>query len=638
MVQIGKYQVIKQVGIGGMARALLARSPGGESVVLKVPLKKDDETLLRFEDEARAGIRLNHPCLVQTLDYFQYDGLPILVVSYIKGVSLVELWRQGPLSTLAVAEIARDLCGALSAIHNAEDDTGGSLQMVHRDVSPTNILVSKDGVSRLIDLGIVRSAEALHKTATGDLRGTVQYIAPELLQEEVHSPGSDLWALGIVLLECLIGEHVFAGSVSNILMQIMEFSAPQHSKWATFEPEFSRSLASLLIKDRGARIADAGHAEYLFQAFIDSHQENAGPSLKDLLNDREVDAFLGSEKTSDFLFLEDKQDLILQKEAERGEPQGVNAGQLSAGSQGQPMAAQPMPTIPISASPPAQVPTHAAMPAARPLHAPAANEEKPYVSIAEGEPVPKLVPLGESLDPSSAKQSNDPWTGTGPPQSQPGIRKPVRPGVTSADVTLELDTPSKINAGVGVDPVIKRVHDGTHYPTIKEKKRGKRVFTEEDKMRLPTVNEIGWAAVICLALYLGLNYVNPQSLSDSGSTVKQWVSESLASFFGTVSGEEFEVAPPKKPKPRSPAQGAPQSFAGQILGKVKGVAAEAEQKGRSLSRELSGNSPENAPSCFSTNDGFEFWWDDGSSNGRRAKRIQDIPKKKRGSATCLQIK
>jgi serine/threonine protein kinase len=260
--RIGRYVVDRELGRGGMARAVLAFTDDGTPVVLKIPLHPDEETCGRLREEARVGIRVNHPNLIQTLDLVEHNGLPVLVVSYVDGVSVHALTQKGRVSADAVSALGAAVASALHAIHGATDEHGRSLQIVHRDVSVANILCTRDGDARLIDLGLARSTEALHKTQSGMLLGTLPYFAPELLEESPYSPASDMWAFGCVLFEAATGERLFAGrNEGAVVGKIMTGDPFEHPGWAKIAPGLAGVLQRLLVRDPALRLVDAREVE-----------------------------------------------------------------------------------------------------------------------------------------------------------------------------------------------------------------------------------------------------------------------------------------------------------------------------------------------------------------------------------------
>ena len=249
--RLGRYSVERKLADGGMGAVYLGRSPGGVQVVLKVPHAQDKDAAAALADEARAGMRLRHPAIVETLDFFVDHGVSVLVVAFIDGSSLFDLRsKAGPLPAPAVAEMGAALADALHAIHSSTDESGKPLQMVHRDVSPNNVLVATDGQVRLIDLGIVRSSERTSKaTMQGMVKGTLRYLAPEILQGGDHSASSDLWALGITLWEAALGRYALPGDEMTTVRCAMD---------GTLVKRLSSSpLDGALLDALGAMIAPA---------------------------------------------------------------------------------------------------------------------------------------------------------------------------------------------------------------------------------------------------------------------------------------------------------------------------------------------------------------------------------------------
>ena len=194
----GRYELCRRIGSGGMASVWLAQDTRLERLVaIKIPtegLALDPVFARRFEREARLAASLSHPNLVPVYDFGREGERPFLVMEYIDGESLAELReREHPVDS---ATLARALLGALEPIHAAG--------IVHRDVKPGNVLVEKrEGRMLLTDFGIAQAAEATQLTGTGQVIGTLRYIAPEVMNGERATPRSDLYACGILLGEFL---------------------------------------------------------------------------------------------------------------------------------------------------------------------------------------------------------------------------------------------------------------------------------------------------------------------------------------------------------------------------------------------------------------------------------------------------
>jgi serine/threonine protein kinase len=267
-VLIDRYEVLGELGRGGMATIFLARTPDERLVVLKVPLSDDSDSCERLRDEARVGLRLAHPHIVETLDLVESDDRPVLVLSYVHGVSLYDLRPNGPMPTAAVLRIGRQLADALDAVHQTTDETGQSLGVVHRDVTAGNIMLGDDGNARLIDLGIARSSESrAARTRSGCMRGTLRYIAPELFDGEAPSPQSDLWALGIALLEAALGRPGFVGTDAAVVQKIIDARPLELLPGEWLDQRLLKALRLLLQPDPANRPTRARDVAALFSMY-----------------------------------------------------------------------------------------------------------------------------------------------------------------------------------------------------------------------------------------------------------------------------------------------------------------------------------------------------------------------------------
>ncbi|HEY4220033.1 MAG TPA: serine/threonine-protein kinase [Myxococcota bacterium] len=221
-MRLGNYDIERPLGSGGMSDAFIARSSRGRLVVLKRPRNHDPEIAARMRDEGRIGAKLYHPNLVETIEVFEHEGLPVLVLGFVDGATIDDVRKKAPLLPAAVARIGCQIAEALGTIHGALGDDGTTLTAVHRDVSGRNIVCTKAGESVLIDLGIARFDElrAAH-TATGMVLGTLRYMAPELVDGAQATPASDFYSLGCVLIEAATGQPVFTGAPSEIAGAIL---------------------------------------------------------------------------------------------------------------------------------------------------------------------------------------------------------------------------------------------------------------------------------------------------------------------------------------------------------------------------------------------------------------------------------
>ena len=216
---IGRYVLYGAIGRGGMATVHLGRLVGDEGFGRTVAIKRlrphcaaDPGVVLAFLDEARLATRIRHPNVVATLDVVTEAGEAFLVMDYVEGESLSALVKRSGKSgvppPIAVAVIAGALRG-LRAAHEAVSESGEPLNLVHRDVSPQNILVGVDGIPRVLDFGIAKALGRQQTTRDGELKGKLAYMAPEQLTGAGVTRQTDLFALGIVLWELLAGRRLF---------------------------------------------------------------------------------------------------------------------------------------------------------------------------------------------------------------------------------------------------------------------------------------------------------------------------------------------------------------------------------------------------------------------------------------------
>lgn len=295
-MNIGNYKVIKTLGEGGMGTARLAVCPKGRLVVLKSTVRDTKDLEDRLIDEARIGMRLKHPNLVNTVELTWDNMRPVLVIDYIDGLSFAQLSRGTPLPTFAVARFGRQLASALHALHCAKDEHGVPLNIVHRDITPANIMVTRSGSAQIIDLGIARFARSMaEKTKTGCVRGTLRYLAPELFKGKQCSPSSDLWSLGIVLLSAALGQNPIKGTDAEIIGKIMGSRVIHFDNYPNLDPKLRAILEKLLVSDPNKRIQDAAEAATLFADLEQSSASNQSivekwlePHFKDTKDENEL--------------------------------------------------------------------------------------------------------------------------------------------------------------------------------------------------------------------------------------------------------------------------------------------------------------------------------------------------------------
>lgn len=204
-MRIGEYELEGELGRGAMGTVYLGRGPKGELVAVKVLARVDAASRDRFRHEATAMRRVTHPSIVRIREVGELASGPYIVTDYLEGGSLLQvLTVHGAQSPGATARVLCDLAEALTALHTAG--------VIHRDVKPSNVVLSRDGAPLLADLGVASVAGESCLTATGEVIGTLGYTAPEVLDGAPATPASDTFGLGVLGYHLLTGRPPFAGS------------------------------------------------------------------------------------------------------------------------------------------------------------------------------------------------------------------------------------------------------------------------------------------------------------------------------------------------------------------------------------------------------------------------------------------
>lgn len=221
--KIGRYVLFEEIAAGGMATVHLGKLRGPVGFSRTVAIKKlhpeyarDPQFVSMFLDEARLASRVRHPNVVPTLDVVTTEGQLFLVMEYVQGVSLAKLLdttsaRHERVPPHIVAAIVSGALMGLHAAHEACDEDGANLGIVHRDVSPSNVLVGSDGMPRVLDFGVAKAAGRMHNTRGNVLKGTLGYIAPEQFNKENIDRRADIYSASVMLWEALCGRPLFEG-------------------------------------------------------------------------------------------------------------------------------------------------------------------------------------------------------------------------------------------------------------------------------------------------------------------------------------------------------------------------------------------------------------------------------------------
>lgn len=227
---IGRYTLFSEIASGGMATVHFGRlaGPAGFARIVAVKrlmpnLARDPEFVAMFLDEARVAARIRHPNVIPTLDIVAAEGELLLIMEYVQGESLSRLNRaslQAAVDT-PLPVISAIVAGALHGLHAAHEaigENGEPLQIVHRDVSPQNILVGEDGVVRVLDFGIASAVGRLQVTRDGQLKGKLAYMPPEQFWGKPLDRRADVYAMAVVLWECITQRRLFKADSDAALM------------------------------------------------------------------------------------------------------------------------------------------------------------------------------------------------------------------------------------------------------------------------------------------------------------------------------------------------------------------------------------------------------------------------------------
>jgi eukaryotic-like serine/threonine-protein kinase len=430
-VAFGRYFLVEHLATGGMAEIYKATSTGAHGFEKTIVIKRilptlaaDSEFVDMFISEAKVTVQLNHPKVVQVLDFGEVDGQYYLAMEYVKGIDGLALLRQCAqrgcrLSTSIAVHIVADVLDALDYAHNLKDSEGKALGIVHRDISPSNIFVSDQGEVKLGDFGIARVAQARGSAETRTLKGKYGYLAPEVVGGAEVDRRADIFSTGIVLAELLMIRRLFvAKSDLEVLLQVRDAKLDRLDKYGKHIPLDLRAiLESALARDPNLRYQDAATFRDALHRYLYDHRRMVHNSDVRRVLRRIIDG--------------GPDDLPGESDRASGSglvPQITTSPVPGAVEPAPPRAAAPSP---IPAAPPASPAPPRTATAPRPLTPPPAPvtlapaplpiaprpPTRPTTSPSSA-PTPKPVPLvlGRALDPAPAPA-------TGP---SPVLQKPKR--------------------------------------------------------------------------------------------------------------------------------------------------------------------------------------------------------------------
>jgi len=247
---LDRYVLYKSIAAGGMATVHLGRTIGAAGFTRVVGIKRlhphlaqDPEFVSMLLDEARLAARIRHPNIVQTIDVAATQGELFVIMEYVHGESLARLIRAAadakedvPLGVAVT--IAAGILHGLHAAHEAKTEHGQPLEIVHRDVSPQNVMVGADGIARVLDFGVAKAAVRIQTTREGQLKGKIAYMAPEQLRRATVDRRTDVYAASVVIWEMCAGRRLFkADDEAGVVEQILVGMVDPPSKYAPSLPE-----------------------------------------------------------------------------------------------------------------------------------------------------------------------------------------------------------------------------------------------------------------------------------------------------------------------------------------------------------------------------------------------------------------
>jgi tRNA A-37 threonylcarbamoyl transferase component Bud32 len=287
--QLGRYELLARLAVGGMAEIYLARAQGMSGFEKLLVLKRilpqhalDPELLRMFLDEARLSATLTHPHITQVYDIGTQGDTPFFTMEYVHGANLRELLNAqatvaGGDRALPDAHAVSIIAAAAAGLHYAHERRGADgqpLQIVHRDVSPSNVLVTYDGAVKVADFGIAKWASQRTQTQAGALKGKFAYMSPEQCRSQSVDRRSDVFALGTLLYELTTGTPPFRGdSDYEILTHIVNDAAPAPARPAgNYPPDLARIVLRALARAPEERYATAQALQVDLETFARQHQ------------------------------------------------------------------------------------------------------------------------------------------------------------------------------------------------------------------------------------------------------------------------------------------------------------------------------------------------------------------------------
>ncbi|HEU4538095.1 MAG TPA: serine/threonine-protein kinase, partial [Polyangiaceae bacterium] len=266
-----RYRVIERLAAGGMAEVYRAESAGLEGFKKKVAIKRvlphlaeRKKFISMFLDEARLGAHLSHSNCVQVFDIGVGDNTYFIVMEFVDGADLkaiIEWLRKArrPFPISQAVYISTKMCEGLAYAHELLDEAGKPLSVIHRDVSPPNVLITKHGEVKIVDFGLAKASTQLERSEPGIIKGKFSYLSPEAALGQEVDPRTDLFAVGIILWEMLAGRKLFQGeSDFDTVKQVQRAEVPPISRLnPAVDPQLEAIIQRSLMRDASQRYQSA---------------------------------------------------------------------------------------------------------------------------------------------------------------------------------------------------------------------------------------------------------------------------------------------------------------------------------------------------------------------------------------------
>ncbi|HEY5945728.1 MAG TPA: protein kinase [Kofleriaceae bacterium] len=452
--QFGPYRLVRQIAVGGMAEIHLAKTKGIAGFEKYVALKmihpnfaEDEQFIGMLVDEAKIAVQLNHANIAQTFDLGRVGETFYITMEYVDGADLYKILRRGsemdfelPLDVCAF--IAKEIASALDHAHRKRDHTGKTLGIVHRDVSPQNVLISYSGEVKLVDFGIAKATMKARQTAVGVIKGKYYYMSPEQAWGDQIDHRSDIFSAGIVLYEMLTGQMLYLEEDLHKLLDMARQAdiAPPSTLRKGIPPQLERIVMHALERDRNNRYQNAQDFATDLERFLHTYSPvftatKVSQVIKQVIGDPQEVPYGDVEVrdgpmsthtlTADDLILDKEEirddnsvifrvaDLKPKQEAQR-RPTGTPEGRITR-------QAELSDVRPLPASPPRKAPTPAAgSPAAmrQPQPTPRNTPAKPRAANEETRQVANPAPPSVTTEDSGLLELKTP-----PPPAGPAWKK-----------------------------------------------------------------------------------------------------------------------------------------------------------------------------------------------------------------------